>query len=352
MPATMPHMTNHPSEITNEEQLDDVLSTPSSEVVDMFSRMDGDIMFLGVAGKMGPSLARMAKRACEEAGVSKKLVGVSRFGSDDRQKEIEACGMETIRGDLLDSSFLKSLPETRNVFFLAGMKFGAVDNLSLTWAVNTYLPALVTERFKRSRIVAFSTGCVYPFVSVESGGSVETDMPLPMGEYAQSCLGRERMFEYGSIQNGTKAVLIRLNYSVELRYGVLVDIALKVKAGQEIDLAMGYFNAIWQGDANDCVLRSLEQCSSPATVLNITGPEIFSVRDVAAEFGKRFGNEPQFVNDEAETALLSNSELARGLFGSPGVSGHQAMEWVADWINKGKHILGKPTHFEVRDGKY
>jgi dTDP-4-dehydrorhamnose reductase len=240
----------------------------------------------------------------------------------------------------------------KNVFFLAGMKFGSEENISLTWAVNAYLPALVAEHFKESNIVAFSTGCVYPLVSVESGGSLESDTPGPVGEYAQSCLGRERMFEYGSQQNQTKVCLIRLNYSVELRYGVLVDIALKVKNREAIDLSMGYFNVIWQGDMNDMVLRSLDKCESPARILNITGEHILSVKEVALEFGKIYGVNPEFANVESKTALLNNAYHAFKLFGRPKVSTRQMILWIADWIMEKGEILGKPTHYEVRDGKY
>jgi nucleoside-diphosphate-sugar epimerase len=232
------------------------------------------------------------------------------------------------------------------------MKFGSEDNLSLTWAMNSYLPALVGEYFKDSRIVAYSTGCVYPLVPVESGGSQETDVPQPVGEYAQSCLGRERMFEYGSKMNNTPVTLIRLNYAVELRYGVLVDIAMKVKNNLPVDLAMGYFNVIWQGDTNDVVLRALDHVGSPALVLNIAGEEVHSVRGVATEFGKLFGVEPKLVGKETKTALLSNSKLAYSLFGEPKVPISRVIQWVADWMKDEKKILGKPTHFEVRDGKY
>jgi nucleoside-diphosphate-sugar epimerase len=214
------------------------------------------------------------------------------------------------------------------------------------------LPALVVEKFKDSRIVAFSTGCVYPLVPVKSGGSLETDMPDPVGEYAQSCLGRERMFEYGSIKNKTEVTLIRLNYSVEIRYGVLADIALKVKNNLPVDLTMGYFNVIWQGDMNNFVLRSLEHVKSPAKVLNITGPEILSVREVAKEFGRLFGVKPILKNKEARTALLNNSEQAFGLFGRPKVPVNQVIKWIAGWLKEDKKLLGKPTHFEVRNGKY
>ncbi len=341
-----------PDIIKNEDQLEELLSRPGDEAAALFSRLDGDILFLGIGGKIGPSLARMAKRACDQAGVNKKIIGVSLFESPEHREKIEKIGIETIHGDLLDTGFMKSLPRIRNVFFLAGMKFGSVDNLSLTWAVNSYLPALVAEHFSLSRIVAFSTGCVYPLVPVKSGGSKETDMPDPVGEYAQSCLGRERMFEYGSNKYKTPVSLIRLNYSVELRYGVLVDIALKVMNRQPVDLAMGYFNVIWQGDVNDVVLRSVEHAASPAWILNITGPEILSVREVALKFGKLLGLHVAFTGDEAETALLNNSQMAHRLFGLPRVSIDQVLYWIAGWLKEEGKILGKPTHFEVRDGKY
>ena len=345
-------MNEYPEKISSEALLEDMLSTPSAEAVKMFSRIEGDIMFLGIGGKIGPTLARMALRACDQAGLEKRIVGVSLFESDQQRKKIEDMGIETIHGNLLDMDFIKSLPLAKNVFFLAGMKFGSEENISLTWAVNSYMPALVAEHFKNSNIVAFSTGCVYPLVSVESGGSLETDPPVPVGEYAQSCLGRERMFEYGSKQHNTKACLIRLNYSVELRYGVLVDIALKVKNQEPIDLSMGYFNVIWQGDVNDVVLRSLEICESPAKILNITGEETLSVHEVALEFGKLFNVTPEFVNEEALTALLNNAEQAFQLFGRPKVSTAQIIKWIAGWIGEERETLGKPTHYEVRDGKY
>lgn len=341
-----------PEKITSEEQLEELLSRPSSEAVELFKKMDGDLIFLGIAGKIGPSLAHMAKRACDEAGVKKRIIGVSRFRNETEKRQIESFGIETIAGDLLDREFVAGLPKVKNVFFLAGMKFGSMENLSMTWAVNTYMPALVAEHFSDSRIVAFSTGCVYPLVTVESGGSQETDLPLPVGEYAQSCLGRERMFEFGSKKNGTPVALIRLNYSVELRYGVLVDIAAKVKNNEPVNLAMGFFNVIWQGDANDVVLRAVGQAASPAFILNITGPETLSVREVANEFGKLFGVEPKLVGREAETALLSNSERAYRLYGEPKMPVGTVIKWIAAWMKEEGRLLGKPTHFEVRDGKY
>ena len=345
-------MNEYPDKITSDEQLEELLSRPSAATIDLFRRMDGDIIFLGIAGKIGPSLANMAKRACNTAGVTKRIIGVSRFRNQEEKKQIEDFGIETIQGDLLDRDFLESLPKVKNVFFLAGMKFGSEDNLAQTWAMNSYLPALVAEYFNTSRIIAYSTGCVYPLVTVASGGSRETDEPQPVGEYAQSCLGRERMFEYGSKKHHNPVALIRLNYAAEPRYGVLVDIATKVKNNLPVDLSMGYFNVIWQGDANEVVLRALEYAGSPAKVVNITGPETLSVKEVALEFGKLFGIEPKLFGTEATTALLSNSKLAYNLFGEPKVSVSKVIQWVANWMSEDKKLLGKPTHFEVRDGKY
>ena len=345
-------MNEYPEKIASEAVLEELLSAPSAEAVKMFAEIEGDIMFLGIGGKIGPSLARMALRACRQAGIEKRIIGVSKFESDQQRQKIEDMGIETMDGDLLDMDFIKSLPQAKNVFFLAGMKFGSEENISLTWAVNSYMPALIADHFKGSNIVAFSTGCVYPLVSVESGGSVETDSPEPLGEYAQSCLGRERMFEYGSKQHQTKVCLIRLNYSVELRYGVLVDIALKVKNQKPIDLSMGYFNVIWQGDMNDAVLRSMEICECPAKILNITGEDILSVHEVALEFGLLFNIKPEFINEESLTALLNNAGHSHQMFGRPKVSTTQIIKWIAHWISEERETLGKPTHYEVRDGKY
>jgi nucleoside-diphosphate-sugar epimerase len=341
-----------PERIANEEQLEELLSRPDPAVVKMFSQLEGDIIFLGVAGKIGISLAHMAKRACDEAAIRKRIIGVSNFENKDLQKKVGKLGIETINGDLLDTKFTHSLPAVRNVFYLAGMKFGSIDNLSMTWAVNTWLPAIVADHFRQSKIVAFSTGCVYPLVSVTSGGSKETDPAEAIGEYAQSCLGRERMFEFGSIRNKTEVTLIRLNYSVETRYGVLVDIAIKVKNNQPVDLTMGHFNVIWQGDMNNYVLRSIELASSPAKILNVTGTEILSVREVAKEFGSYFGVEPTFEGKEAPTALLNNAGHCFDLYGKPKTPVTQVIKWIAMWLNDNQSLLGKPTHFEVRDGKY
>lgn len=345
-------MTDHHDPITSEIQLEELLSRPSDESVKLFSTLQGDILFLGAGGKIGPTLARMAKRACDQAGVQKEIYGVSLFDSNGQRKQLEEAGIRTLHGDLLDPDFLNSLPKVKNLFFLAGMKFGSEENLAMTWAVNTYLPAQVATCFKESAIVAFSTGCVYPLTPVASGGSLESDTPEPVGEYAQSCLGRERMFVYGSDRYGTKVCLVRLNYAAELRYGVLVDIALKVKNREPIDLFMGYFNVIWQGDMNDMVLRCLELCDNPARSINITGPEILSVREVARTFGRLFHVEPQFINEEAHTALLSNAGQAFHLLGHPRTTTEQMIGWITSWIDAGGRLLGKPTHYDVRDGKY
>jgi nucleoside-diphosphate-sugar epimerase len=345
-------MTEQVKRIANEQHLDELISRPTEGLVNMLLQLDGDIMLLGVGGKIGVSMAMMAKRAIDQAGVKKRVVGLDRFNSEIPIQNLEAAGIEVVKGDLLDVDFVKGLPAVKNIIFLAGMKFGSEDNLSLTWAVNSYLPAIVADHFTQSRIVAFSTGCVYPLVTVSSGGSLETDAPRPIGEYAQSCLGRERMFEYGSNKYGTPVALIRLNYAVEMRYGVLVDIALKVKAGEPVDLTMGHFNVIWQGDANAMILQSLNYCESPARILNITGPEILSVRKVANQFGQLFNMKPEFTGEEASTALLSNASESYSLFGHPEVSADTMINWIADWISHGGALLNKPTHFEVRDGKY
>ena len=338
--------------ISNEHELNEMLSRPTEGLVKMISGIDGDILLLGVAGKIGISMATMAKRAIDLAGVSKRVIGLSRFSQENQMQILEKEGIEIIKGDLLDPAFVKSLPQVKNIIFLAGMKFGSEENLSLTWAINSYLPALVADHFTESRIVAFSTGCVYPLVPISYGGSREEDPPAPVGEYAQSCLGRERLFEYGSNKHGTPVILIRLNYAVEMRYGVLVDIALKVKARKPIDLTMGHFNVIWQGDANAMILQALNYCESPARILNITGQEILSVKEVATRFGKHLGIEPEFIGTESETALLSDAKESFKLFGSPCTSVETMIQWIADWVSNDRALLNKPTHFEVRDGKY
>ncbi|OQX84324.1 epimerase [candidate division KSB1 bacterium 4484_87] len=342
----------YPNKIKNEAQLEDLLSLPTSELVESMKKLKGDILILGVGGKIGPSLAKMAKRACEQAGIEKRVVGVSLFESDARRENLEQAGIETIHGDLLDRQFLDSLPQIKNVIFMAGMKFGSTENQAMTWAINSYLPALIADRFTKSRIVVFSTGCVYPLVPVSGGGCTEQDPLDPIGEYAQSCLGRERMFEYGSKKYGTPVLIVRLNYAVEMRYGVLVDIALKVFNKSPVDLTIGYANMMWQGDVNEVILRLFDYCGSPAEILNLTGPETVSLRWVAKRFGELFQTEPQFVGEESETAFLSNASRAHRLFGYPKVTLDQMIIWIASWIEQGQPLLNKPTHYEVRNGKF
>ncbi|MCM4163645.1 MULTISPECIES: NAD(P)-dependent oxidoreductase [unclassified Arenibacter] len=343
---------DYPKYFRDENELEEALSRPTSDLVAMFKALEGDVILLGVAGKMGVSMARMARRACNMAGIEKRIIGVSRFSDREQQSFLEESGVETIKGDLLDREFLDSLPEVDNVIYLAGTKFGTDGNESLTWAMNSFLPGLVAQKYKNSRIVAFSTGCVYPLVDITSGGSKESDTPGPVGEYAQSCLGRERLFEYGSIRNGTPVILIRLNYAVEMRYGVLVDIASKVYHQEPVDVTMGYANVIWQGDANEMILRSLQFCASPAAHLNISGTQLISVAEVAKKFGQLMGKEVLFRGTEADSALSVNVSKSIGLLGAPKVALDQLVEWTAHWIGTDKRLLGKSTHFEVRDGKY
>lgn len=345
-------MKNYPEQFKDEEALEEALSRPSVELIEQMKDLEGDIIFLGVSGKMGISMACMAKRACESGGVEKRILGVSRFSAAGNKAYLEKSGIETIAGDLLEPRFLRSLPEADNVVYLAGTKFGTQGNEPYTWAMNAYLPGLIANRFRRSRMVALSTGCVYPLVDVNSTGSFETDSLGPVGEYAQSCLGRERMFEYGSRQFGTKTVLIRLNYSVEMRYGVLVDIAQKVAHEEPVDVSMGFVNVIWQGDANDRILRSFPYCESPARPINVTGSEILSIREVAQTLGELLGKTPVIVGKEQESALLSNASWILHRLGQPSVSLDKVLKWTAHWISSHQRLLGKPTHFEVRDGQY
>ncbi len=337
--------------IRTEAELDDRLSEPTPGVIETLARLPGDIVFLGVAGKMGPSLARMAKRASDAAGVKRRIVGVSRFSSGD-DAPLREHGIETVRCDLLDESEVEKLPDAANVVYMPARKFGATGDEAATWAVNCYLPAIVCKKYRRSRFVAFSTGNVYPLSPVSSGGSRETDPPNPVGEYGMSALGRERIFEYFSRTRGIPVAVIRLNYAVDLRYGVLVDLARKVHAGEPVDLAMGYFNAIWQGDANALTLRAFDHCATPPRAFNVTGPETLSVRTVCERFGEHLGKPPRFTGVESETALLSNATATLAELGPPRVTADQLIDWVADWVAGGGRLLNKPTKFEARDGKF
>lgn len=338
--------------IRNEDELDEILSRPTAQDVAAMASLGGDLILLGAGGKMGPTLALRALRSMQQAGLPHRVIAVARFSNAAIAQQLQHAGVETISADLLEPGALDDLPHAENVVFMAAMKFGTTGAEHLTWAMNVLLPGLVAERYKKSRIVAFSTGNVYPIVPVTSGGATEKTPTEPVGEYAQSALGRERLFEYGSRRYGTPVVLLRLNYAAELRYGVLLDIGQKVFDRQPVNLAMGMANVIWQGDANSMCLRSFEHCSSPATVLNITGPETLSVRYVAEEFGRRFGVDPILEGAESGTALLNNSAKAIQLFGYPTVTPSQMIEWIATWIGMGGATHGKPTHFQTRDGRF
>jgi uncharacterized protein YbjT (DUF2867 family) len=338
--------------IETEAQLLDALTAPNAADIDFMRRMRGDVVILGAGGKMGPSLAARVKRATDAAGVSRRVIAVSRFSAPQSRAELESAGVETVSRDLLDRRQIADLPGCENVFFLAGRKFGSSERADLTWAINSYLPGLVADRYRSSRIVVFSTGNVYPYVNLAEGGSVETDAPQPHGEYASSCLGRERIFEYFSQEHGARCLIFRLNYAVALRYGALLDIARKVHAGQPVDLTVPAFNVIWQGDANSYALRSLELCDAPPRILNVTGPETISTRRAAEFFAERFSREAVFQGVEAGAALLNNAALCHKLLGYPSVTLGELMEMAARWVEIGGASLNKPTKFETVDGSY
>ena len=314
--------------------------------------LEGDILILGVGGKMGPTLAKQAKRAIDSAGIAKKVIGVSRFSTPAIREDLHEAGIETITADLLSEDCLRNLPDTQNVILMAGRKFGSTGNESLTWAMNGYMPGRVAEKFRTSRMVVFSTGNVYPLTPVSHGGATESSPVAPIGEYAQSCLSRERICTYFSSRFGTPMAILRLNYAIDLRYGILLDIAEKVYAEEVISLQMGSVNVIWQGDANAIALRAFAHCQSPPLVLNVTGPETVSIRYLASCFSTLFNKPPRFEGEETATALLSNASRCHQLFGYPRISLGQMIEWVAEWVRIGGTTLRKPTHFEVRDGKF
>jgi nucleoside-diphosphate-sugar epimerase len=339
---------DYPEQVETVEQLEELLSRPTPELVEFVRSSDGDILVLGATGKVGPTLCRMAKRAMEQANVRHEVIGVARRTSDT----LETCGVRTLACDLLDPRAVDRLPDARNVIYMVGRKFGSTGNEHMTWAMNVLATHNAAGKYAGSRVVAFSTGCVYPLADMAAGGCTEDTPPAPIGEYAMSCLGRERVWDYFSHAQGTKVVHIRLNYAVDLRYGVLVDIGRKIFHGEPVDLTTSHANAIWQGDACNQILRSLSLASSPPAVLNVTGPETFSIREVALEFGKLFGKEPRFQGNPSGKAYLSNAARANGLFGPPRVSLGRIIKWVARWIQSGGELWDKPTHFETQDGNY
>jgi nucleoside-diphosphate-sugar epimerase len=339
---------NLPERFDDVAALEEAMSRPSEALAAALARVPGDILVLGVGGKMGPTLARMAKRA----DPARRVIGVARFSQAGLREQLQGWGIECIEADLLSREALAGLPDAPNVVFMAGRKFGSTGSEWLTWAMNAHVPALVAERFVRSRIVAFSTACVYPFVSTSGNGAPESMPPTaPSGEYANSCVARERMFEHFSHELGTAGRLLRLSYAIDMRYGVLHDVAQKVLQRQPIDLAMSDANIIWQGEANDWALRSLAHCTAPTSALNLSGPRV-RIRDAAKALGERLGIAPILTGVEAPTAWLVDCSEAFGLFGEPQVGLNRMLDWTADWVKRGGASLNKPTHYEARDGKY
>lgn len=332
--------------------LEQELLKPSVALINDLYDIEGDIILLGVGGKMGPSMARVAKQAVDQAGIKKRIIGVSRFSDPETRAQLEADGIETYAADLLNEDHLTALPDAANVLYLAGNKFGTTGKEAFTWAMNTYLPGRVAERYKNSRFVAFSTGNVYPFTPVSSGGLSEDHPVAPVGEYGQSCLGRERVFSYFSDKYQIPMLLYRLNYAIDFKYGVLLEIAKAVNEQRAIDLNTGNVNVIWQGDANEIAIRALRHCAVPAKILNITGPETISVKWLAEQFGLLLGKEPIFMNEVQPTALLSNASEAHRLFGYPRVTLRQMIDITVTWLQGGGQTHNKPTHFQERNGKF
>lgn len=335
-------------------ELDALLSAPRDATIAALKNAPGDIVVLGAGGKMGPTLARMAARARDaaDAGSPRRVIAVSRFSEAGVREALERAGVETVACDLLDHDAVAALPEVPNVVLMAGQKFGTRDAPSRTWMMNVVAPAVCAERYAEARTVVFSTGNVYPLTPVSNAGARETDATAPVGEYAQSCVGRERVFEHFAAARGTRVAVVRLNYAIALRYGVLTDLALKIVRGEEVSLVMGHVNVIWQGDANCAALELLPLAANPPLIMNVTGAATLSVREIALELGARLGREPRFDGTEAADALLSNTERMCTTLGGPPTKVDTMLDWVADWVKNGRPLLGKATHFEARDGEF
>lgn len=336
------------TENLDRSSLEEMLSTPSPQTAEALESTPGDIVVLGAGGKMGPTLAMMLKKAAP----TKTIYAVSRFSDPAAEAKLKQAGIETVKTDLIDETQYANLPEAQNVFYLAGMKFGATGDLPLTWAQNAYIPTLAAKHYKTSRIVAFSTGNVYPFTKIESGGPTEDTPPEPVGEYAQSCLGRERMFQYFSQIQNTPVTIVRLNYANEPRYGIIVDLTMKILNDRPIDLTMGAVNLIWQRDANDYIIRSITLAQSPPAVLNVAGPEIIPVRSLAERIADLLGKKPKFISEPASSALLSNASKCISLFGRPQTTLDRMLPMIVEWVKSGKETLNKPTKYDIRNGKF
>lgn len=337
--------------MSKEDVLNNYLK-PSQQLIQDITKIKGDILILGAGGKMGPAMAKLAKGAINESGISKKVIAVSRFSDESVWRDLNNNGVETIKADLLNQADLDKIPNVSNIIYLAGHKFGTLGNEPYTWIMNTFLPGSVANKFKESNIVVFSSGNIYPLSYVGNGGVTENISPSPIGEYAQSCLGRERVFQHFSKNNNTPILLFRLNYANDVSYGILLEIAKSVYEEKEIDLRMGNVNVIWQGDANEIAIRALLHCSVPSKLLNVTGPETISVKWLAEEFGKLFNITPIFKNSENPDALLSNAAECFKLFGYPNVSLMQMIELIGRWVTEGGDTIDKPTHFQEREGKF
>ena len=335
-----------------ELELEERLTRPTAGVLETLRRHPGDVLVLGAGGKMGATLAGMLVRGLKDIGRSDAVIAVSRYSDPDAEAALHRCGARTLKIDLAEHRAVEALPDAPNVFFMAGQKFGTTGAPAITWGTNVVVPAIVAARFGGARFVAFSTGNVYPLRPVADGGARESDPLAPVGEYAISCLARERVLEFSAIRHGVHVSILRLNYAVDLRYGVLVDLARRIVAGEPIDLTMGFVNVIWQGDACAWAIQSLGYAAAPPFVLNVTGPETLPVRDIAERLGERLGRTPRFDGAPARDALLSDASLARELFGPPSVDAMTLIDWAADWVGRGGRTLGKPTHFEMRDGRF
>ena len=341
-----------PDRIEDEQQLNELLTTPSNELIEFAASLRGPIVILGAGGKMGPTLAARLQAAIDQAGSDAQAIAVSRFSDPASRTWLQDRGVETIAADLMQPEAYTGLPDAEQVIYLIGSKFGTRQNPSHTWAINTIAPANAMRRYRTANLVALSTGNVYAFTPADSGGSLENDDLQPVGEYACAAVGRERIFEHFCQQNQTPVALIRLNYATDLRYGVLTDLATQVASGSPVDVTQGFFNCIWQGDANDLIIRALKLAACPAKPLNLTSLETLSVREVARQMADQLGCDVRFTGQEAETALLSNAAQCSRLLGPPQVPTDTVIRWVTDWVSRGGRLLGKPTHFEVRDGGF